>query len=300
MAITGEIDLTQGLDFFRHKELPSIITRVLPWEKEKEKTDISSLAANTEYLPPSNVEADISVSSNSRIISTNSYSTTIRVNYNINNTISSYSDNFDTTIGWYNNTYTNGSSITTTVSYNNSDSYITFDLNNVDEYIDTDNAYIIPNSNRLKTDTKFHLGDIRKKKDDSPATKRCRYCYKRIIGRSYKCNKCAKEDNWHQVSKTYPWNKKPEKDTEFNYVPWNQKLTLKREERLGSNLRNIPWLSKLETRIFGYYEDELGSTEEVDNSSYLTNMRWLGIDEQSGRPRYTVQEEGPESLEFII
>ena len=30
MAITGEIDLTQGLDFFRHKELPSIIPRVLP------------------------------------------------------------------------------------------------------------------------------------------------------------------------------------------------------------------------------------------------------------------------------
>ena len=299
MAITGEIDLTQGLDFFRHKELPSVIPRVLPWVKEKEKTDRSSIVAHTEHLLPSNTEADISLSSNSRIISTNSYSTTIRVNYSVNNTLSSYSDNFDTTIGWYNNnTYTNGSSITTIVSYNNSDSYITFDLNSVNEYIDTDNAYIIHNPKKLETDNKFHLGDVRKKKDNIPASKRCGYCGKRIIGRNCKCNKCAIE-YWHPVCKIYPWDKKQEKDTEFDFVPWSQKLTLKRGERIGSNLRKIPWLSKLETRIFGYYEDELGSTEEVDNSSYLTNMRWLGIDEQSGRPRYTVQE-GPESLEFNL
>ena len=37
--------------------------------------------------------------------------------------------------------------------------------------------------------------------------------------------------------------------------------------------------------------EELRSTEELDNSSYLTNMRWLGINEQSGRPRYTIQQE---------
>ena len=47
MAITGEIDLTQGLDFFRHKELPSIIPRVLPWVKEKEKTGRPSIPAHT-------------------------------------------------------------------------------------------------------------------------------------------------------------------------------------------------------------------------------------------------------------
>ena len=98
MAITGEIDLTQGLDFFRHKELPSIIPRVLPWVKEK--IGRSSIVAHTGYLSPVNTEEDLSLSSNSRITFTNGYSTTIRMSYNIN-TISntSYSDNFDTTIG---------------------------------------------------------------------------------------------------------------------------------------------------------------------------------------------------------
>ena len=127
-------------------------------------------------------------------------------------------------------------------------------------------------------------------KELEAASKRCGYCGKRIIGRNCKCNKCAIE-YWHPVCKIYPWDKKQEKDTEFDYVPWSQKLTLKRKERIGSNLRKIPWLSKLESRIFGYYENELRSTEEVDNSSYLTNMRWLGINEQSGRPRYTMQQE---------
>lgn len=290
MAITGEIDLTQGLDFFRHKELPSVIPRVLPWVKEKEKTGRSSIVAHNEYLPPFNTEEDLSLSSNSRITFTNSYRTTIRMSYNINNTISSYSDNFDTTIGWYNNTYTNCSSITTTISYNNSDTYIICDLNNVNEYIDTDNAYIIPNPKKLETDNKFHLGDVRKKKDNSPASKRCEYCGKRIIGRSCKCNKCSIKYQYSS-HKIYPWDKKQEKDTEFDFVPWSQKLTLKRKERIGSNLRKIPWLSKLESRIFGYYEEELRSTEELDNSSYLTNMGWLGINEQSGRPRYTIQQE---------
>ena len=303
MAITGEIDLTQGLDFFRHKELPSIIPRVLPWVKEK--IGRSSIVAHTGYLSPVNTEEDLSLSSNSRITFTNGYSTTIRMSYNIN-TISntSYSDNFDTTIGWYNNTYTNGSSITTTISYNNSDTYITCDLNNANGYIDTDNAYIVHNPKKLETDNKFHLGDIRENKDNSPATRRCGYCGKRIIGRNCKCDKCTIE-YWypsHKIypsNKIYPWDKKSEKDTEFDFVPWSQKLTLKRKERIGSNLRKIPWLSKLESRIFGYYEEELRSTEEVDNSLYLTNMKWLGINEQSGRPRYTIQQE-PESLELNL
>ena len=297
MAITGEIDLTQGLDFFRHKELPSIIPRVLPWVKEK--TSISSIVSHIGYLQPVNNDQELSLSSNSRITFSNRYSTTIRMSYNINNisNSSSYSYNFDSIISWY-NTYSNNSSITTTISYNNSDTYITCDLNNVNGYIDTDNAYIVPNHKKLETDNKFHLGDIREKKDYSPATRRCGYCGKRIIGRNYKCDKCAIE-YWHPVCKIYPWDKKLEKDTEFNYVPWSKKLTLKRRERIGSNLRKIPWLSKLESRIFGYYEEELKSTEELDNSSYLTNMRWLGINEQSGRPRYTIQQE-TEAIELNL
>lgn len=291
MAITGEIDLTQGLDFFRHKELPSVIPRVLPWVKKKEKIDRSSIVSHTGYLYSVNSEEDLSLYSNSRITFTDRYSTTIRVNYNIN-TISNSS--YDSIISWYNNT---SNSFTTTISYNNSNNYITYNLNNENEYIDTDSACIVYNPNRLETDTKFHLGDIRKKKDYSPATRRCEYCGKRIIGRNYKCNKCDTE-YWHSSRKIYPshkiypWDKKPEKDTEFDYIPWSQKLTLKSEERVrvGSKLRNIPWLSKLESRFFGYYEEELRSTEEVDNSSYLTNMGWLGINEQSGRPRYTEQE----------
>ena len=163
-------------------------------------------------------------------------------------------------------------------------------MNNENEYIDTDSACIVSNPKRLETDTKFHLGDIRKKKDYSPATKRCGYCGKRIIGRNCKCNKYTME-YCNLGRKIYPWDKKSEKDTEFDYVPWSKKCTLKREERIGNKLRKIPWLSKLESRIFGYYEEELKSTEELDNSSYLTNMRWLGINEQSGRPRYTIQQE---------
>ena len=79
MAITGEIDLTQGLDFFRHKELPSIIPRVLPWVKEK--TSISSILSHTGYLHPVNndQELSLSLSSNSRITFSNRYSTTIRM-----------------------------------------------------------------------------------------------------------------------------------------------------------------------------------------------------------------------------
>ena len=130
------------------------------------------------------------------------------------------------------------------------------------------------------------------------ASKRCEYYGKRIIGRNCKCNKCAIEYS-HPVCKIFPWDKKQEKDTEFDFVPWSQKLTLKRKERIGSNLRKIPWLSKLESRIFSYYESELRSTEEVDNSSYLTNMGWLGINEQSGRPRYTVQQE-TEAIGLIL
>ena len=102
------------------------------------------------------------------------------------------------------------------------------------------------------------------------------------------------------VCKIYPWDKKPEKDSEFNYVPWSQKCTLKKSKNKGSKLRKIPWLSKLESRIFGYYEEELRSTEEVDNSSYLTNMGWLGINEQSGRPRYTIQQETTEAIELNL
>ena len=127
-------------------------------------------------------------------------------------------------------------------------------------------------------------------KELEAASKRCGYCGKRIIGRNCKCNKCAIE-YYNLGRKIYPWDKKSEKDTEFDYVPWSKKCTLKREERIGNKLRKIPWLSKLESRIFGYYEEELKSTEELDNSSYLTNMGWLGINEQSGRPRYTIQQE---------
>lgn len=292
MAITGEIDLTQGLDFFRHKELPSIIPRVLPWVKEK--TSISSIVSHIRYLQPVNndQELSLSLSSNSRITFSNRYSTTIRMSYNINNisNSSSYSDNFDSIISWYNNAYRNSSSITTTISYNNNDTYITCDIDNINGYIDTDDVYINTNSKRLETDSKFHLGNIRENKDNSLASKRCRYCGKRIIGRNCKCNKCAIE-YCNLGRKIYPWDKKSEKDTEFDYVPWSQKCTLKREERIGNKLRKIPWLSKLESRIFGYYEEELKSTEELDNSSYLTNMGWLGINEQSGRPIYTIQQE---------
>lgn len=113
-------------------------------------------------------------------------------------------------------------------------------------------------------------------KELEAVSKRCEYYGKRIIGRNYKCNKCAIE-YFHPVCKIFPLDKKQEKDTEFDFVPWSQKLTLKRKERIGSNLRKIPWLSKLESRIFSYYESELRSTEEVDNSSYLTNMGWLWI-----------------------
>ena len=74
---------------------------------------------------------------------------------------------------------------------------------------------------------------------------------------------------------------------------------MKRKERICSNLRKIPWLNKLESRIFGYYEEELRSIEEVDNSSYLTNMGWLGINEQSGRPRYIIQQE-TEAIELNL
>ena len=66
MAITGEIDLTQGLDFFRHKELPSIIPRVLPWVKEK--TSISSMIPHTGYLQPVNNDQELSLSLSSNLM----------------------------------------------------------------------------------------------------------------------------------------------------------------------------------------------------------------------------------------
>ena len=192
------------------------------------------------------------------------------------------------------------------VYYSNADSYIS--SNNIyceltDDYISNSDydSYISESKTKRMSDSKFHLGDIREEKDNNPATRKCGCCGKHILGRNTKCKKCIVKEKlyWYPFYKRYPWNEKPEKDTEFDYIPWSQKCTLKRSKSRGSKLREIPWLSKLESRIFGYYEEELKSTEELDNSSYLTNIGWLGINEQSGRPRYTIQQE-TEAIELNL
>ena len=274
MSITGDIDLTEGLDFYRHKKLPKIIPKDLPWiiERNKEKKSIQLNLLNDNII-----------------------------SYICDDTISTYISSSQ-----YTYRYTSSSNSRTSYSYN----YDNFSLYNYNTLSSTYTYDMIDYKNELKkyslkelSKPSFHLGDIRNTLKHF-YIKRCKYCNKPIICNNYIHKECIEK---YEVSKKYPW----ESINHFkfinysNYIPWdNVKEENKTQliDRRINKLRKIPWLKNLHSRLFNYYTNELKNNGEIDNDSFLTDMGWIGINEHSGRPQYTIDNryiDSPETINSI-
>lgn len=268
MAVTGDIDLTLGLDFYRHKkEYKS--SSLIPWARKAK-----------EYIK--------STVSNFNISYVNNSNNTISVRYNLS---SSYTP--EESISWDNFSNDN---ITFNMDINSIYPSINITSNisssNFTNTISYDNSYYEINDN----DKSFHLGDIRPEKKISYCSSKCLGCGKHTIGRYMgKCDYCKNIiDRYRRFpssgfynSKRYPWDTKPEKDYNGT-IPWMihrnifSNIFINRFSDTKDRLRSIPWLKNMADRLYKYYVNELRNGE-LDNSEYLTDMSWIGVSEHSGR-----------------
>ena len=95
------------------------------------------------------------------------------------------------------------------------------------------------------------------------------------------------------------YKNKDEKYKEFNDKIINTKMPtigvrMPILKKIAKNISKGDYDEFLSNVNSNYYEEVLIRTEALDNSSYITNMRCVGINEQSGRPRYTAQQEAVE------
>ena len=278
--IKGNIDLTENLDFYRDKQLPKLPS-IVPWNKDCDLDlntnyqhigTINTIYNNTSTITIVNNENELSWNSMRRNSTIN---TSFRVSYSNNSTISNYN-----TYNW-----------TIVSEYNIDDDYIGIEYD--DEIIS--HVYIDPsitsitNTKSIKvsvnniesTDKKNIFGPMREQKEIKSSIVHCRNCNKVLIGSNHRtlCDKCFRLSKYQETKNEFLRHKKiRHKRNRFNlmtknyysYIPWFDKPK-PRPERI-----KIPWLRKLNSRIYDDYMRDLRYGEE-DYSSYLTNMHWLGI-----------------------
>ena len=265
--IKGDIDLTENLDFYRDKQLPKLPS-IVPWNKD------CDLDLNTNYQHIGTINtiynntSTITIVNNENELSWNS----MRRN---NSTISNYN-----TYNW-----------TIVSEYNIDDDYIGIEYD--DEiishvYIDpsitsiTNTKSIKVSVNNIESINKENIfGHMREQKEIKSSIVHCRNCNKVLIGSNHRtlCDKCFRLSKYQETKNEFLRHKKiRHKRNRFNlmtknyysYIPWFDK-----PKSIPERIK-IPWLRKLNSRIYDDYMRDLRYGEE-DYSSYLTNMHWLGI-----------------------
>ena len=234
--IKGDIDLTENLDFYRDKQLPKLPS-IVPWNKD------CDLDLNTNYQHIGTINtiynntSTITIVNNENELSWNSMRR--------NSTISNY----------------NTSNWTIVSEYDIDDDYIGMEYD--DEiishvYIDpsitsiTNTKSIKVSVNNIESINKENIfGHMREQKEIKSSIVHCRNCNKVLIRH--------KRNRFNLMTRNH-----------YSYIPWFDK-----PKSIPERIK-IPWLRKLNSRIYDDYMRDLRYGEE-DYSSYLTNMHWLGI-----------------------
>lgn len=264
--IQGDIDLTENLDFYHDKKNDkNESNNIIPWiNKPKRKLVDCSYFDNRLFWTDTY--------SNNTLTNTNNTYTSDNISYSISYDLDNL-DTVSTIILHTNNMNANY------VTFNNNSSLQLFNTtyNNSNFVID----YSVPviSDNREKYNSIF--GKSRPKKDRSIRLHRDMLCGHKCLG-DCKCNKFIMKS-----LNTSIFANKPTK----SYEPY-RKYLMKRFSREKINIdpqrdhhsywndyikndKRIPWLNKLNHRIYSDYIKDL--YEEQDYSNYLTDMGWLHV-----------------------
>lgn len=311
--IKGDIDLTEKLDFYHDKPKDdNKLLPALPWKKEYGVVTTDSEEASRwiyHYLGSnpriSVVNSDIELAWSSLDTDLNYYptstaTTTISTNYNSNLTFTYNSWNDEPIVSY--NTNTTTMNITWTSNNNWNGVITTFD----GQPISLGHKSDLYKKKPLDLPYK-----IKPKEDSYTVIKYCDCCGKKFIraDKGFYCKECQEKQNkknlfqtaWQNIRRS-AWTKNDylrgyfvwQDERYQNIFPWDNdgiysshqdeiidsaQALRELKRRVGSatkRLRDIPWLTKLNSRIFDDYKEELENGEK-DYSSYLTNMGWLGI-----------------------
>lgn len=293
MAVTGDIDLTKGLDFYRQKQLLTAPKKRLPWSNIRNEIAYDDNIVETSYR-------DV----------TRWYTTTNMVDNNIINIdMSTFYPSTISSTNISSRSYTNSSSVSFSISYRTSRTsyeyrYDLIDDNIIDNYtnmnitIDGD-CWCKSISSNNKKKKKFHLGD-EKKRMIRKQFSRCCDCNNIIIKYSRisnitRCRKCQNDLDYYTrilnikktIKKKKVYNLILDRFNRFRTttIPWDNSEYRVFYKRHKKYKRSIPWLSNLDSRIYDYYMEELREGEK-DYSEYLTNMHWIGVERHGGVPTY--------------
>ena len=312
--IKGDIDLTEKLDFYHDKPKEKLLP-ALPWKKDNGLITENNNAFRWIYHQLSNttltvVNNDLELSWNSfdsdYYINYNYYPTTI-ANTSTNTTISISSSSNSYLMFDY-NTWNNEPVVTyrnTTIPVpTNTNTWDSLEISYEGQPLTFKTKLDVPKKKSLDLPYK-----IKPKEYIESSMRHCNYCGKKFIKickgqNSGYCKECEEKQHKKILSeKTYKnlkrasWHiddhRKGYYVWEDGIFPWdNDGIYSHRDEiiedavalrelkrRVGTSeqrLRSIPWLSKLHSRIFNDYKEELENGEK-DYSSYLTDMGWLGI-----------------------
>lgn len=309
--IEGDIDLTQNLDFYRKKPkklLPANIS--LTGRKDLPKSRINTDIDNIIITSTSNTTIQIRYQNNSEWFN-------FPVNHNNDNESYNYLEIYDDTNDLYTtSSERNYNMISTSDSQITINSYIS--SNNTtysfryNDYISDNNWITVKNKiNKTKStiksaiENKFKLWTGRPKLEEKESVHIC-CCYS--CGKSFLsvfksgiCKDCLKEEEQlksiskaikFQGSNKFEFNhiNYSQNYDYFNDIPWVERPKVTGWLQIRNHLKNlasgqrefrygIPWFQKLNSRIYEDYIYELMNGEK-DYSSYLTNMGWIGIQNQ--------------------
>ena len=289
--IKGDIDLTENLDFYRDKQLPKLPS-IAPWNKDCDLDlntnyqhigTINTIYNNTSTITIVNNENELSWNSTRR---NNIINTSRRISYSNNSTITNYntsnwtivSEEYDDEIishVYIDPSITNTSNWTIVSEYDDeiiSHAYIDPNITSIEN-----TKSIKVSVNNIESINKENIfGPMREQKEIKSSIVHCRKCNKVLIGSNHRtlCDKCFRLSKYQETKNEFLRHKRNRFNlmtrNYFSYIPWFDKPK-SRPERI-----KIPWLRKLNSRIYDDYMRELRYGEE-DYSSYLTNMHWLGI-----------------------
>ena len=262
--IKGDIDLTENLDFYRDKQLPKLPS-IVPWNKDCDLDlntnyqhigTINTIYNNTSTITIVNNENELSWNSTRR---NNTINTSFRISYSNNSTITNYNTSNWTIVSEYDDEIISHAYIDPNITSIENTKSIKVSVNNI-ESINKENIF----------------GPMREQKEIKSSIVHCRKCNKVLIGSNHRtlCDKCFRLSKYQETKNEFLRHKRNRFNlmtrNYFSYIPWFDKPK-SRPERI-----KIPWLRKLNSRIYDDYIRELRYGEE-DYSSYLTNMHWLGI-----------------------
>ena len=313
MSISGDIDLTENLDFYRDKKTLAEKTAprrygLLPWKKfkpvkhdeiNKEPSNYawSNWTDNSSFRITYNSENGMALSStvlnSGDILDDISSGVTFYANesdVNYSTIYTTTNTTYSSSINWY--SYSNPENVTTTFSLPNGSWYT----------IETDTSSIIDTYEVKNT---FKIGEYRprfgEKLESCKLPEKKKSLQERVMLNEYGwevkdniirrmgfieaiCHKFSlpspslyRELYGRALSRRMRWNEEDEEAYVDNWLFTGKlnRIPLERRTEVFHS-HGIPWFDNLNGRVIDDYLDELHG-EEKDYSSYLTNMNWLGI-----------------------